>query len=842
MGMRSLLLQYWRALAGVLVLLLAALALQHEFHHLTWSRLTTDLAALPLPGLVACVGFSLSSYALLTVFDWQGLASVGKHVPWPRVLGTSFTANALGHSLGMTPLTGGTVRLRSYGDAGFTAADVAQVVFRTSSGFALGVWALTGVALSLAPAHLASVLPGSDAAWRSAGIVELVALAAVFVLLGRTPRPVNLRGFSITLPARHQALLTLAVSVTELGCASAALYVLLPADAAISFPAFLAAYVIAILAGIVSTVPGGLGVFEWTLLRLLPQLPHAQLFACAVAYRAAYYALPLLIAIGLVSVAVLGPRARRFGALATAAVPALASLGVFAAGAWLLLAGSLPVPRESRGVTPLPLLEFSHLAGSLAGVALLVLADGIRRRSRGAWWLTELLLAGAVVAALLRSDPRALVAALVALAAALYAARRHFVRPAALLEAPFSSLWWRNVGLVLVGTAWLFLFAFRHVPYQHELWWQFELAGDAPRALRALLAAVVALAGLGLWQLLRPTRRLEAGPTADELDALAPAVAAATETQANLVWLGDKAVLRMPGTQGFLMYQRTGDSLVSMGDPVGDDAARAALRWAFRELAHARGLHCVFYQIGRTDLHAYLDLGLSVVKIGEEAVVDLANFRLEGKARADLRQSRNRGLREGLGFQVVDAADVGPWLDRIGVISEEWLARKAGTEKGFSLGRFDPEYLRRCPLALVLRAGEPVAFANLWLAPASGELSIDLMRYASAAPKGVMDFLLVELMLWGRAQGYRWFNLGMAPLSGMASHPLAARWQRLFGFVAGHGERFYGFEGLRRYKAKFEPEWRPRYLAAPGGLRLPGILLDLTRLISGGVRGVLAQD
>jgi hypothetical protein len=76
----------------------------------------------------------------------------------------------------------------------------------------------------------------------------------------------------------------------------------------------------------------------------------------------------------------------------------------------------------------------------------------------------------------------------------------------------------------------------------------------------------------------------------------------------------------------------------------------------------------------------------------------------------------------------------------------------------------------------------------------------------------------------------------MAPLSGMARHRLASRWQRLLDLVARRGQRFYNFEGLRRYKAKFGPYWRPRYLAAPGGLALPGILLDVTRLIGGGVR------
>ena len=110
------------------------------------------------------------------------------------------------------------------------------------------------------------------------------------------------------------------------------------------------------------------------------------------------------------------------------------------------------------------------------------------------------------------------------------------------------------------------------------------------------------------------------------------------------------------------------------------------------------------------------------------------------------------------------------------------------------------------------------AFANLWAGRRPRGLSIDLMRYANDAPKGVMDYLFVQIMLWGKAEGYAWFSLGMAPLAG-AGEPLrlAPAWRKLGRLVYRYGENFYNFEGLRHYKDKFGPEWRPRYLAAPSG-------------------------
>jgi phosphatidylglycerol lysyltransferase len=115
------------------------------------------------------------------------------------------------------------------------------------------------------------------------------------------------------------------------------------------------------------------------------------------------------------------------------------------------------------------------------------------------------------------------------------------------------------------------------------------------------------------------------------------------------------------------------------------------------------------------------------------------------------------------------------------------------------------------------------------------------MRYLPTAPKGVMDFLLIELMRWGRQQGYAWFNLGMAPLAGLADREFAPLWNRVGAFLYSHGERFYNFEGLRAYKEKFLPVWRPRYLATPGHLGLPRAVMDVAGLIAGSPRRIVMR-
>jgi phosphatidylglycerol lysyltransferase len=184
---------------------------------------------------------------------------------------------------------------------------------------------------------------------------------------------------------------------------------------------------------------------------------------------------------------------------------------------------------------------------------------------------------------------------------------------------------------------------------------------------------------------------------------------------------------------------------------------------------------------------------------------------------------------------------VPPLLPTLEAISQSWLARKATSEKGFSNASFDRDYLARFPAAIVRRGDEVVAFANLWLGAEREELSVDLMRHRPDAPNGTMDLLFSELLLWGRAQGYRWFNFGMAPLAGLHDHPEPSVWTRAGAFVYRHAEHFYNFEGLRRYKAKYGPVWTPLYLASPGGLALPPVLVDVTALIAGGLGDVFVK-
>lgn len=331
-------------------------------------------------------------------------------------------------------------------------------------------------------------------------------------------------------------------------------------------------------------------------------------------------------------------------------------------------------------------------------------------------------------------------------------------------------------------------------------------------------------------------------PGPDELERAAAIVERSHGTTAALALLGDKALLFSESGNAFIMYGVEGRSWVALGDPIGPEEERAELVWRFRERSDLHGGFTVFYEVLPENLHLYLDLGLTLLKLGEEAKVPLEGFSLEGKSRKSLRHAVNRHEKEGYAFRVAPREAVPALLPELERVSNAWLAGKNTREKRFSVGFFDAAYLARFPAALVEREGKVVAFANLIFGAEKEELSLDLMRYVPDEESGVMEYLFVKLMLFGKAEGFRTFNLGMAPLSGLEGRPLAPLWTRVASLVFQHGEHFYNFQGLRDYKAKFDPVWEPKYLASPGGLLvLPRILTNVAALISGGVRGVVSK-
>jgi phosphatidylglycerol lysyltransferase len=846
-------LRHLAPLAGIVLFGAALAALHHALRDVRYHDIVRALHALPPSRVGLAFATTALGYGCLTLYDTLACRYVGHPLPYRQTAFASFVGYAFSHTVGVPVLSGGAIRLRLYTAWGLSATEVAGILAFNGLTFWLGFAAVGGVILVVDPPHVPETLPLSMQVLRVAGTILVLLVLAYGALTALRRTPIVVGGHSFALPAPRIVGAQLVVAVLDWTFASLTLWALLPATPHLSLPTVMGAFLLAQSAGLLSHVPGGLGVFETAIVLLLaPPLDAHDVAGSLVAFRAIYYLVPLIIAALVLGAHELGLRPTMFRRVAhvvedwgSAVVPQVLSTAAFGSGAILLVSGATPgIPsRLSRiaQVLPLPVLEASHFLGSLAGMGLLVLARDLQRRLDGAYVTTVALLAAGIGLSLLRGFDWEVALILAVTLAALLPCRAQFYRRTALLGDRLSPGWTAAVILVAGGSVWLLLFAHRHVEYAHELWWQFELRHSAPRAMRATTGAVIAGIATGIWMLRRPLRSEPTMPDAGALVQARAIAAGSPSVMAYLALLGDKHLLFSDSGQSFLMYAVEGRSWVALGDPVGRDDEAAELAWRFRELADRHEGLCVFYQVAAASLPLYLDLGLTLVKLGEEGRVPLPGFSLAGGAHKSLRQSIRRLSDEGWTFRLAEPDEVAARMDELRAVSDAWLAEKHTREKGFSLGFFSPEYLRCFPAALVERRGEIVAFANVWCGGGKEELSIDLMRHTPTAPRNVMDLLFAELMLWGQARGYAWFNLGMAPLSGLPAHALAPLWNRVGAIVFRHGEHFYNFQGLRAYKEKFDPVWTPRYLAAPGGLALARVATNVAALIAGGLRGVLAK-
>ncbi len=855
-------LQYWgkRLLpaVGLLLLPVALYLLHHELKNISYHDVVANIRKLPVSAIILAVIFTLLNYLVLTGYDLLGLRFMGRALHAARACMASFIGFAFSNSIGFFMVSSGMVRLGLYSNWGLSAGDVAGILAFNGVTFLIGLMLVGGGVLMLGPSVTEAAGPVVELLMRGFG-GALLAAVLLYMWCCFRRKPLKILSWQVPVPSPGMALAQLVISIVDWALAAGVLYVLLPKSAGVSFIPFFGVFMVAQMLGVASQMPGGIGVFEATVVKLLntggDAGTAASLIGPLLVYRAIYYILPLLIAAVLLTTHTLVGKRKHFqqlgqvlGTWMPLLAPRLFTVGVFVSGLVLLLSGVLPTADDRLNwlheFLPLSVIEASHFLAGLAGLVLIFLARGLQLRLNAAYWMSLVMLAAGIPLTLLRGLDYEEAAILAVALLAMLPCRSYFYRKTPLAEERFPWGWVLAIVLTLLSAGWLGTFSFQHLEYSNDLWWKFALLhgeGDAPRFLRVMVGVCTLTLGVGLWRFMRPAKPAPSKPTPEILARAADVIRRQPETRANLALLGDKPLLFSDGGDAFLMYGINGRSWVAMGDAVGNPEAFRELAWKYREMCDLHRGWCVFYEIGREQLPLYLDLGLTPLKIGEEARIPLKEFNLAGAGWKSMRSLCNRMEQAGVEFGIVPPEELPAILPELRGVSDAWLGMRRTREKGFSLGFFDEAYLKRFPVAVLRHGGRVAAFANVWLGADQSELSVDLMRHRPDAPPGSMDYLFVRLMQWGRAQGYASFNMGISPLSGLEARPLAPAWAKFGSMIYRHGEHFYNFNGLRRYKEKFQPVWEPKYLAYPARLNLPQVLLSVASLISGGVRGVVAK-
>jgi glycosyltransferase 2 family protein len=279
----------------VLLLIAAAWVLWREFHKLSIEAVGHAIAGWGATAVGLALVLSVASFTLMAVIEWVGLRWAGARISLGPVVLGSFLANAIAHAIGANLLISGAIRARTYDRYGVTLTQVAATTVFAAVSFGVGLAALSGGGLLLASsAELnATAIPLPVA--RGLGAALVTGALGYVVLCAVRRRPFTGFGRSVTLPDVWDAIAQLVLGVVDNAIAAAILWILLPAHGP-SYVTFVGAYAVACIAGLVSSVPGGAGVFESAMAALLPSVDVAALAAAFLGYRLAFYILPLIIA------------------------------------------------------------------------------------------------------------------------------------------------------------------------------------------------------------------------------------------------------------------------------------------------------------------------------------------------------------------------------------------------------------------------------------------------------------------------------------------------------------------------------------------------------------------
>jgi phosphatidylglycerol lysyltransferase len=500
---------------------------------------------------------------------------------------------------------------------------------------------------------------------------------------------------------------------------------------------------------------------------------------------------------------------------------------------------------------PFDIRASGHIFAALTGFVLLTLAANLLRRKRLAWLLTitlliisivshlikgldfeESLLSGVLLMQLLlmrdvftaKSDPPSIAQGVRVLIAALLFTLAYGTIGFYLLDGKFSENF--NWGEAIAQT-----FAMFFTEDNAGLRPKSQFGDFFANSIYIIAASTIAYA---LFMLLRPVFQRNSATLKERQQARDIVEKYGRSSLAAFTLLSDKSYFFSPSSRSVIAYVPRGRGAIALGDPMGPIEDREEVIVSFQQFCQRNDWYPAFYQILPDDIDLYKSRGFQVLKIGEEAIVDLKAFTLQGKAGKNLRTAVNRMTKLGYEVKFYQPPISNDLLRQLKSVSDEWLQLVQGSEKKFSLGWFDEAYLRECEIVTVQSShGEIIAFANILSEYQLNEVTNDMMRHRKSIENGTMDFLFISMFQHYKERGYDGFNIGLSALAGVGENQKSQRLEKVLRYLYKHLERFYNFQGLHAYKDKFHPRWESRYLVYPNLTALPDVVVALVRADSG---------
>jgi phosphatidylglycerol lysyltransferase len=637
------------------------------------------------------------------------------------------------------------------------------------------------------------------------------------------------------------------VSVLEWAAIFIAIWILCETlNISVTFYSLFPIYVVAMCAGIISMIPGGLGsfdlVFIWGMQNL--HISEEKVLVLLLFYRLGYYLVPFFISAVLFVKLSWDKWNKKWTNLPNSIIQGIShgivTLLVFLSGIFLLLSASVPGImsrlRIAQELVSFPIINISHQLSVIAGFLLLGLSRGIEYKVKRAYELTMLVLIFAAVFSIFKGIDYEEAIFLIIVALLLKMSKGQFYRESYVLTWGKTTF---DLLVIFIITSMYIVIGYLNLPTSKIIiptgLLPYVIFDSRDLFISALIGLISAALILFLGYLIsKPKKWKFEKSVGHEKEIQEHLYQYQGNVLSHLLFLHDKYIFWNGKKNILIPFQQYADKLVILGDPIGERNAISKAIEEFQELSDLHGFTPVFYQVSDEMLPFLHGNGYTFFKLGEEAFVDLHSFSLIGSNMKGLRAINNKFTRENYQFEILEPPFSAELFARLREISDDWLQGRR--EQAFSIGYFDEAYISKAPIAIIKNSDNLIlGFSTIiHVYDDYKTISVDLMRFRSSSPKGTIDFLLLSFFDWAKDSGYNRFNIGVAPLANVGLSKYSFLSEKIAAQIFLHGNYIYQFQGLRRFKEKYTNNWESKYLGyrRKSKFSLPLTMAQITLLLS----------
>ena len=817
---------------GIIIFVVAIMLLSNEMKSYSYQQILDTLKAIPSVKIIFALILALTYYLILGGYDVIAFKFINVPLKFKNVVFTCFISNALGNNTGYSMLFGGSIRYRLYSLYNVSMLNVTKVLFFSSATIWFGLLIIGGIVFTFFPVEFTDTKFFFHSSF-PLGILFLTLVSLYTLLSLFKSKPIKLfNRWTITFPNIKITLWQMLLATADWVIASCTLFVLLP-QGEISYITLLQIFLVAQMLGILSQVPGGMGVFETAIVMMLPEATQSSyVMGALLAYRAIFYFFPLGIALLLLASHEFFRAKKRFkvltrfyGGRMASLIPQALSVSIFIGGAIILFSGvtdvsSSIIHRLDNYISPV-ILDSLHFAISVIGIMLLFISRGLVLRIKRAYTLAVVLLSLLFPLALINGYGYEKIVFLVVLLSLVIPAKKYFYRNLSLIAVKMNMLWFSLISAVFIASTWLCFFVYRPDLYS---WNKFITilfgASDAGRALRICIGMIITI---GIIIITEMWKRYRYKQSNIDLDNIRKISNSSKYVYSNYAF--ENRNLFDMNTNSFMMYSQINNYAIVFGDPVGDSKSGKELIWDFKEMTDSKNINPTFVYLGYKNLKIYDDIGLDIASFGVDANVSLKHFSKDTKELQEINSYCEKLNKEGYSFEIVDKEKFLENKKYIGFVDYQW-EKDLGNLKN---KMFDVSLNAANKYIIIKKDIFISGYAYLLLSNNKYEVFVSNVRYTADCDENILQYVLFNSINWAKTNEYKWFNLGLTPSDEVIIDDNFNSKAKIFVFA----EHFkYDMNALKEFKSKFNPVWKKKYVAFYTGKQMINFLKDFLYIYS----------